>query len=298
MLEILRIHGFLVSTCQHGFEGCQICPFVLFCLIASSLWAVSGQRPGTKHPGGKERVWPVGQSKETPGKGCLGGRIRSAGTKGKEEMGRKNRADGHGPDWGKGRASARILSNLPELKPGTKPAQHLDWTCFLSCQGFLGAIYQVQVLCLLRMYTCVHLDAGVSTDLRKRPAIHPQNPYTHVPPWNTHAPPWNTHLLSGAQNCHLENEPRVCSGAPPQSSGYRVKETGDVILADVQWRINYLLGFAGAIHGGILQSPVLRLSPAQTFCCIFEHNVFFQQTVLLGNRQHQGAAIGNNQDDN
>lgn len=85
---------------------------------------------------------------------------------------------------------------------------------------------------------------------------------------------------------------------PPQSSGYRVKETGDVILADVQWRINYLLGFAGAIHGGVLHSPVLRLSPAQTFCCIFEHNVFFQQTVLLGNRQHQGAAIGNNQDNN
>lgn len=138
MLEILRIHGFLVSTCQHGFEGCQICPFVLFCLIASSLWAVSGQRPGTKHPGGKERVWPVGQSKETPGKGCLGGRIRSAGTKGKEEMGRKNRADGHGPDWEKG-------EHLPEYFPISQswslaPSLHSTWTgpAFSPVRGFLA----------------------------------------------------------------------------------------------------------------------------------------------------------------
>lgn len=156
-----------------------------------------------------------GTEQGDPGEGMLGRENQVCRNEGERGNGKKKQSRRAWTGLGKGRASARILSNLPELKPGTKPAQHLDWTCFLSCQGFLGAIYQVQVLCLLRMYTCVHLDAGVSTDLRKRPAIHPQNPYTHVPPWNTHAPPWNTHLLSGAQNCHLENEPRVCSGAPP-----------------------------------------------------------------------------------
>lgn len=57
----------------------------------------------------------------------------------------------------------------------------------------------------------------------------------------------------------------------------------------------YLLWPAVAARQAALRGPVLRLLLAQTPCCIFEHNVFFQQTVLLGNWQHQGTATRNNQ---
>lgn len=65
-------------------------------------------------------------------------------------------------------------------------------------------------------------------------------------------------------------------------------------LADTQGGCDYLLRLAGAVHGGVLRCAVLRLSLAQTFCCISEHNVFFQQAVLLGDWQYQGTAVGKN----